>query len=135
MPDLNGPSPTLPNTSSYQIGDGNSNEMKMEVQGAPTLKTADVTLTTAELLTGIISYTGAGHTLTLPTAAALDSAFPNAKVNSAFDFSVIATTGTATVAVGAGITAVGALTVAASTATRFRLRKTATGAWTIYRFA
>lgn len=135
MPDLNGPNPTLPGLSSYQVGDGNANELKMETQGAPSLYTGTATITVAELLTGILSYTGAGHTLTLPTATQLDTAFPNAKVNNAFDVLVIATTGTATIAVGTGITAVGALTVAASTATRFRLRKTGVAAWTIYRFA
>lgn len=120
-----------------QLGNGSS-EPILGVQPDPTLKTGTATLTVAELLAGIISYTGAGHTLTLPTATEIEAVLTNAKKDSTFDFSVIATTGTATLAVGTGITAVGALTTAASTATRFRLRKTsavgATPAWSLYRF-
>jgi hypothetical protein len=75
---------------------------------------------------------GAGHSLTLPLAADLDTALPSAKVNSCFDFSVIATTGTATLVTNTGWTIDGRLTTAASTASRYRARKTGVGAWTLY---
>lgn len=120
-----------------QTDNGNTSDPRLQTQGAPTLYTTTATITAAELITGILSYTGAGHTLTLPTAALLDATITAAKQDSSFDFTVIATTGTATLAVGTGITSVGALTTAASTATRFRLRKTnapgATSAWVVYR--
>lgn len=122
-----------------QTDNGLTNDPRLQTQGDITLYTTTATITAAELVTGILSYTGAGHTLTLPTAALLDATFTAAKQNSSYDFTLIATTGTATLAVGTGITNVGALTVAASTATRFRLRKTnapgATSAWVVYRLA
>ncbi len=134
----NGPAPVTPIAGGGMAFAGpNPLEPLLRSQGAPALYTGTATITAAELSTRILSYTGAGHTLTLPTAALLDAAFPNAQQNDSFDFTVIATTGTATIAVGTGITAVGALTVAASTATMFRLRKSnapgATSAWIIYR--
>jgi hypothetical protein len=111
--------------------------MVLRQQVAPTLYTTTATITVAELATRILSYTGAGHTLTLPTPALLDAAMPNVQQNDSFDFSVIATTGIATIGLPTGITNVGILTTAASTATMFRLRKTnapgATSAWVIYR--
>ena len=134
----NGPVPALPIAGGgVSIVNALPGEFVLRQQVAPTLYTTTATITAAELATRILSYTGAGHTLTLPTAAQLDTAMPNVQQNDSFDFTVIATTGTATVAVGTGITAVGALTVAASTATMFRVRKTnapgATSAWVIYR--
>jgi hypothetical protein len=105
-------------------------------QPAQTSKSAAATLTAAELLTGIIQYTGAAATLTLPTATAIDSGINAAAAltNSAFEVVVINTgSGTATVAVGTGITAVGLLTVATSTSARFRFRKTGTAAYTVFR--
>ncbi len=120
-----------------QTDNGNASDPRLQTQGDITTKTTTATLTAAEVASGIISYTGAGHTLTLPTASELDTLMSAAKKDSSYDFTVIATTGTATIAVGTGITAIGALTTAASTATRFRLRKTnaagAVSAWTVYR--
>lgn len=135
-PVATGPTPALANgTGGYQIGDGLTSEPVMVRQGAIVAYTGDATLATSDLGGGLIGYTGSGHNLTLPLAADMDTAFPNAGVDSAFDFTVQATTGTATVVTNTGWTTVGALTVAASTATRFRARKTAAGAWTLYRFA
>lgn len=110
-------------------------EPRLQTQGEITLYTTTATITAAELATGILSYTGAGHTLTLPTGALLDALLTNARVNSSFDFTVIATTGIATLGLGTGITAVGVLTTAAGTATRFRIRKTGDGTWVVYRLA
>jgi hypothetical protein len=130
-----GPTPTLPNgTGGTQLGDGNNGEPNMMRQGAAASFTTTSTITTDQLLTGLLEYTGAGHTLTLPTAALLDAAVPSAGVDNAFDFSITATTGTATLAVGTGITAAAGcrLTTAAATVSRYRLRRTAAAAWTLY---
>jgi hypothetical protein len=134
----NGPTPALPIAGGgISLVSANPLEMVLRQQVAPATYTGTATITAAELATRILSYTGAGHTLTLPTATQLDTYMPNAQQNDSLDFTVIATTGTATIAVGTGITSVGALTTAASTATMFRLRKTnapgATSAWVIYR--
>ena len=119
-----------------QLGNGSS-EPVLRFQGAPTAYTTTATITVAELATGILSYTGSGHTLTLPTATLWDAAVPNAKVDSSFDFAVIATTGTATLAVGTGWTLVGGGDgdTAATQATLWRARKTGVAAWTVYRIA
>jgi hypothetical protein len=62
-----------------------------------------LTLTSAQLLGGFItSSNAAAQTITLPTAALLVPQIQGAQVNSAFRFNVQATTGTSTVAVGAG---------------------------------
>lgn len=137
MPALNGPATALPNTSSWQAGDGNISEAKMGVQGAPTAYTTTATITAAELATGILSYTGSGHTLTLPTVALWEALVVNAKLNSSFDFTVIATTGTATLATGTGWTLVGGGDgdTLATQATLWRARKTGDGAWSVYRIA
>lgn len=135
----NGPTPALPIAGGgISLVSANPLEMVLRQQVAPATYTGTATITAAELATRILSYTGAGHTLTLPTAAQLDAYMPNAQQNDSFDFTVIATTGTATLnATVTGLTSVGALTTAASTATMFRLRKTnapgATSAWVIYR--
>ena len=138
MPDLNGPSPAINNTSSYQHGDGNINEVVCGVMAAPTAYTTTATITAAELATGFLSYTGAGHTLTLPTVALWETAYPNtAKLNASFDFTVLATTGDATLAVGTGWTLVGGGDgiTSATQATLWRARRTGTGAWSVYRVA
>lgn len=133
---VNGPSPALPTSGGgFRIGIGDLGEPFLVPQGAEVGYTAGVTLASTDLTGGIISYVGSGDNLTLPLATDLDLAVPNAKANDSFDFTVIATTGTATVVTNTGWTILGALTVAASTATKFRARKTAAGAWTLYRVA
>ncbi len=137
MPDANGPTTAIANTSSYQVGLGDSepNVGYMTITSIGSY-TGNATVTVTELLSGLLSYTGAGHTLTLPTAALIDAALPSAKTGSFIEFGVNATTGTGTVAVGTGITATataGSLAVAAAASARFRLVKTGTAAWNIYR--
>lgn len=135
MPDVNGPVGALPNTSfnaPLPIAPG---VPPVVSQGAAADFTGTATLTAANLASGIVNYVGAGHSLTLPLAADLDIAFPQFPVNGAFEFSVIATTGTATLVTNTGWTIVGRLTSAASTASRYRARKTAAGAWTLYLMA
>lgn len=128
----------LPNgAGGYQLGDGNLNEIIMGTQVAPTAKTAAATLTTAELATGIVTYTGAAVNLTVPTGASLDADFSSMKVNSSFDFAIINTgaTNAATVTANTGCTLVGAAAVAAATSCIWRVRKTADATYVFYRVA
>lgn len=106
-------------------------------QGAVTSKGAAATLTIAELLTRIIQYTGAADTLTLPTGANIEAGvMAGLAVDRAFEFNVINTgSGTATIATAAGLTLVGTMTVAAGASGAFRVRKTATDTYTVYRIA
>jgi len=130
----------IPNSGGgYQFGDGNVNEVDIVPQGDITsgLTTA-VTLTAAQLATGIISATpGTALSYTLPLAADLDALVSNAKPSSAFDFSVINLSGAniGTIATNTGWTLVGGMAVAVSYSGRFRARKTGTGTWTLYRLS
>ena len=106
-------------------------------QPAQTSKAAAATLTIAELENGIIQYTGAAATLTLPTGTLIEGGLPATfPVDMAFDFSVINTgTGTVTLGTATGLTLVGAMTTAINTSTVFRVRKTATNTYTVYRIS
>jgi hypothetical protein len=128
----------LPNgAGGYQLGDGNLTEINMTTQVAPTAKTAAATLTTTELATGIITYTGAAVALTVPTGASLDADFSSMKVNSSFEFSIINIGGTnaATVTANTGCTLVGVAAVSANSSCIWRVRKTADATYVFYRVA
>lgn len=126
----------LQNTSFEQIGQGTVGVVQSRAQGAPpTTYAADATAAVSDLTSRIIVTSTGAVALTLPLAADLDTALPNFPVNGSFDFSVISLTGggTCTVTTNTGWTLVGTMTVVTATATLFRARKTAAGAWTLYR--
>lgn len=128
----------LPNgAGGYQVGDGNLNEVQINTQTAPASIAAVATLTPAQLTNGIIQYTGSTSPyLTLPTVADLEAVVSSAKVNSAFDFSVMATgSGSPEIGTATGWTLVGGMTVANGTAALFRARKTGDGSWSLYKIA
>jgi hypothetical protein len=106
-------------------------------QPAQSVESAAATLTIAELLTGIIQYTGALATLTMPTGTDIEGGVPATfPTNMSFDFSVINTgAGVVTLGTAAGLTLVGGMTVAAAASGLFRVRKTATNTYTIYRIS
>jgi hypothetical protein len=106
-------------------------------QSAQNVESAAATLTIAELLTGIIEYTGALATLTMPTGTDIEGGVPATfPTNMSFDFSVINTgAGVVTLGTATGLTLVGGMTVAAAASGLFRARKTATNTYTIYRLA
>jgi hypothetical protein len=121
----------------YQVGDGNVTEVKLFTQGDITSGlTSAVTLTSAQLATGIISATpGSALSYTLPLVTDLEALLVNAGNNASFDFTVINLSGAniGTVATNTGWTLVGAMGVAVSSSGRFRARKTGTAAWALYR--
>ena len=124
----------------YQVGDGNKNELILNVQNAPGATTAtSVTLAVSDLVNGMYTSTNASAVaITLPTAALTDASLVNAKVDSSFDLIVInlgSASGAVTMTAGTGWTLVGSATVAISTSARYRARKTADAAWTLYRIA
>jgi hypothetical protein len=106
-------------------------------QPAESVESAAATLTIAELLTGIIQYTGAMATLTMPTGTAIEGGVPATfPTDMSFDFSVINTgAGVVTLGTATGLTLVGGMTVALAASGLFRVRKTATNTYTIYRLA
>lgn len=105
-------------------------------QPTRTTKTGVATLTIAELLTKIIYYTGAAATLTMPTGTDIDAGVLSGAlaVDRAFEFVVINSgSGTATIGVAAGLLMVGDTTVPASASATFRVHKTASATFTVYR--
>jgi hypothetical protein len=107
-----------------------------KAQPAQTSKSAAATLTIAELLTGIIQYTGAVATLTLPTGTSIEGGLPATfPTDMSFDVSFI-NTGAALLTIGAnGNTTVGTMTVATLTSAMLRFRKTAANTYTVYRIS
>jgi hypothetical protein len=108
----------------------------LQYQPSITTKSAAATLTAAEVYTGILEYTGSAATVTFPTGTQLqDDVFFWTTTNISLDFSVINTgSGTCTMAAN-GNTTVGSLTIAAGSSGKFRLRRTGSAAFTIYRIA
>lgn len=134
----------LPNgAGGYQLGDGNTNEVNLQIQAAPAAETASVLLTAAEITNGIIlgSPGTSAASYQLPTCANLDLLVSSAKPDSSFDFSVInvdgSSSGVITLTTNTGWTLVGLMTIVATagTAQMFRARKTGDGTWTLYRLA
>jgi len=129
----------LPNVGGgYQFNDGNVNEILLDTQGAPATATTTATLTAADITNGLIvaSPGTSAASYTLPTATLLESVVNNAKVDSAFEFGIVnlgTSSGALTIVAGTGWTLVGSATVAITSSARFIARKTATGAWTLYR--
>ena len=131
----------------YQFTDGNTNEQEIDTQAAPQTATSTATLTTTQVLGGllVVDPTTTASSLTMPTATAIDAVMTNMKTNSTFKLTVInlgTSTGLITVVVGTGITAVGNLVVAitgsaagVSGAAEFLFRKTGDAAYTVYRVA
>jgi hypothetical protein len=108
-----------------------------EAQPTPTAKTADATLTIAELQTRIITVTSASAVaLTLPTGTLTDAGVGAMAVGQAFEWSVInlgSSSGAVTMTAGTAHTYVGAAVVAISTSAVFRTRKTAANTFVTYR--
>jgi hypothetical protein len=103
-------------------------------QATPATYAAAATLSVADLKTGIITYTGAAATLTLPTGTLTEGGFSGVYTNMTFEWSVINTgSGTCTIGVGTGHTITGAATIAAGSSGRFASRRTASNTFVSYR--
>jgi len=135
----------LPNGGGgYQVGDGNLTEPLIDAIPLPISITAAATLTPAQVLNGVIlanSGVTATQTYTLPTVAALEAVLSNSeKVGTSFMFRVVnlgTSSGTAVIAAGTGWTVSGSLTmtIPVTTGAAMLARKSAEGAWTLYRVA
>lgn len=137
---------TLPNGGGgYQVGDGNLNEPLIDAILAPVEVASAATLTAAQVLNGLIlansGVSGASVTYTLPTVAALEADLSNSdKVGTSFTFRLVnlgTSSGTAIIATNTGWTITGSLTmtVPVTSGAVFIARKSAVGAWTLYRVA
>lgn len=106
-------------------------------QPAQTALAANTTLSAAQILTQIITTSSGAITLTMPTGSTLDSGLPASFPNDgAFDFTIIDTDAGQTALNGnTGVTIVGSGAVGANSSGRFRLRKTGTATYVVYRLA
>lgn len=135
----------LPNgAGGYQVGDGNVNDPIIDLISAPASVTTTATLTAAQILGGfILANSGITSTVTytLPTVALLEAELINSdRIGTAFSFRVVnlgTSTGTAVIAAGTGWTVTGSLTmtIPITTGAMMIARKSAAGAWTLYRVA
>lgn len=136
----------LPNgAGGYQNNAGNPSEPIISLTDTPISITATATLTPAQLINGLIlansGVTAAAQTYTLPTVADLEAALANTdRIGTTFQFRVVnlgTSSGTAIIAAGTGWTVSGSLTMTIPITTGALLvaRKTAAGAWTLYRVA
>jgi hypothetical protein len=129
----------------YQVGDGNLNEPLIDAIPEPVAVTTAATLTAAQVLNGVIlansGITAASVTYTLPTVADLEADLSNSdKVGTSFTFRLVnlgTSSGTAIIATNTGWTITGSLTmtIPVTTGAFFIARKSAAGAWTLYRAA
>jgi hypothetical protein len=134
---------SLPNGGGgYQVGDGNLDEPLIDAIPLPISVASTATLTAAQVLNGILlvgSGATSAQTYTLPTVALLEATLSNSdKVGTAFEFRVVnlgTSSGTAIIAAGTGWTVTGSLTmtVPVTTGATMVARKSAAGAWTLYR--
>jgi hypothetical protein len=133
----------LPNgAGGYQLGAGNRAETTMGYADAPQTATATATLSAAQILGGMLvaNPSTSAATYTLPTAALIDAALPNATIGSTFDLFIVNTgtsSGTVTLATATGLTDGGNafVAVAITSSAAFRFLKTAEGAYTVYKIA
>jgi hypothetical protein len=136
----------LPNgAGGYQLGDGNVNDPFIDLTADPISIAATATLTTAQVLNGLIlansGVTASAQTYTLPTVASLEATLINSdRIGTTFTFRVVnlgTSSATAIIAAGTGWTVSGSLTmtIPVSTGATMVARKSAAGAWTLYRVA
>lgn len=116
-------------------------EQPLVAYPAAASQNATGTLTATQILTGIItSTTAAAVSATLPLGSdletALVAAYPTIGVNDSLEFSVINTgPNTFTILTNTGWTLIGSMAVATATSARFKIRRTATNVFVIYRLA
>lgn len=135
----------LPNgAGGYQLGDGNVNDPIIDLLPDPVTITATATLTPAQVLNGLIlanSGVTTAQTYTLPTVVDLENVLINSdRPGTAFTFRVVnlgTSSGTAIIAAGTGWTVSGSLTmtIPVTTGATLLARKSAAGAWVLYRVA
>ncbi len=103
-------------------------------QGNHTIVDSPRQLTVPELLARLIQYTGTTGDLTLPTGPDMDLGV-NLGNNMCFDFYLINSGLKANIAMNSNWIFVGNMMVDADSTACFRIRKTATQAFTIYRLS
>jgi hypothetical protein len=105
-------------------------------QADPVSKSANATLTIAELENGIITASAQFLTFTLPTGTDCDGGFASLYNNMTFQWSYInQLSGSVTIAANTGHTLVGSGSLAGGQGYRFATRRTGTNTWVTYRIS
>ena len=133
----------LPNgAGGYQVGAGNRQETIMGSMAAPQTATATATLSAQQIVNQMLvaNPSTSAATYTLPTAALIDDAVPNATIGSTFDLNLVnigTSSGAVTLATATGLSDGGNafVAVAITTSAMFRFRKTGDAAYTVYKIA
>jgi hypothetical protein len=133
----------LPNgAGGYQLGVGTLNELTLGYAAVPQSATSTATLTAAQVTGGILvaNPSTSAATYTLPTASAIDAVVTSAKPGSTFTLNLVnigTSSGAVTLATATGLTDGGNafVAVAITSSAQFTFRKTADGAWTVYKTA
>ena len=134
--------PIANGSGGYQVGTGNASEPSINPIDLPISVTATATLTPAQVLNGLILANNGvttAQTYTMPTVAELEAVLINSeRIGTSFDLRVVnlgTSSGTAIIAAGTGWTVSGSLTMTIPVTTGVLLvaRKSAAGAWTLYR--
>lgn len=135
----------IPNgAGGYQLGDGNLNDPIIDLLPDPVALTTATTLSASQVLNGLLIVNNgitASVNYTLPTVAALETELVNSeRVGTSFTFRVVnlgTTSGTAVIVTNTGWTISGSLTmtIPVTTGATMVARKSAAGAWTLYRVA
>lgn len=133
----------IPNgAGGYQVGDGNLNDPLINLIPDPVTATTTTTFTPAQILNGLLILNNgitANVAYTLPTVAQLEAELINSeRVGTSFTFQVVnlgTSSGTATITTNTGWTISGSLTmvIPVTTGATMVARKSAAGAWTLYR--
>lgn len=109
--------------------------LRFGYMAAPTTKAAAATLTGAELAVGMLEYTGGAANIQFPTGTQIQSAISSLiGNNNYFDWCVVNTgAGTCTMTTNTDLTLKGLMTIPTNTSAEFRIRRTASNTFTIYR--
>ena len=126
----------------YQQNDGNLNDVIIDMTNAPVSITTAQTLTAGQLFNGLIFVNNgitASVAYTLPTVADFETALINSdRIGTTLTFRVVnlgTSSGTAVITTNTGWTITGSLTMTLPVTSGATLiaRKSAAGAWTLYR--
>lgn len=113
-----------------------SDGVVIKYQPAQTSKSVAVTLTIAELKTMIVQFTGSAANMTLPLGTDIEAGLNGIPTDASFDFSVINTgSGSTSLLTNTGLTLVGSMAVANGSSGLFRIRRTGTNTYTVYRIS
>lgn len=116
------------------LGTISLNNQIVVIQPTPASISTTATLTNANLQAQIINTTGTTYTVTMPLGTTMETLVSWPGVDLGYDFNVINTaSGTITMAVNTGVTALGALTITTGTTANFRVRRTAANTFVLYR--